>query len=223
MGRAQASTPAPAGGLVLPPVLGRARPRRLSGVSSLPEVLVVFAARYPLVSLDFALTNQHSNLVDGGFDVALRATAKLEDSSLVARKLGTIEQRLYASPRYLQARGTPRSWRELDKHACVVFRARDLARTWSLRGPSGQVDVPVRGAIGGDDFTFVRAMVLQDAGIALLPHVNAASDEASGRLVRVLPELHAAGATLYLVYPSAKNVPPRVAAVRDFLAERLAG
>jgi DNA-binding transcriptional LysR family regulator len=186
----------------------------------LPALLVEFAERYPLVTLDFALTNQHSNLVDEGFDVALRATARLDDSSLVARKLGELEQRLYASPMYLQKRGTPRTWKDLEAHACVLFRAKELARTWSLRSAAGVVDVPVRGRVGGDDFTFVRAMVLAGAGIGILPHVNAAADEAGGRLVRVLPQLHARGATLYVVYPSAKNVPPRVTAFRDFVTER---
>jgi len=80
----------------------------------------------------------------------------------------------------------------------------------------------VRGALGGDDFTFVRAMALAGAGIALLPHVNAAADEGAGRLFRVLPEMHAAGTTLYLVYPSASNVPSRVTVFRDFLVEAVA-
>jgi DNA-binding transcriptional LysR family regulator len=186
----------------------------------LPGVLVEFTERYPLVTLDFALTNQHSNLVDEGFDVALRATARLADSSLIARKLGDLEQRMYASPKYLQRRGAPRTWKDLEAHACVLFRAKELARTWSLRSGAGVVDVPVRGKIGGDDFTFVRAMILAGAGIGILPHINAAADEASGRLVRVLPELHARGATLYVVYPSTKNVPSRVTAFRDLVIER---
>lgn len=75
----------------------------------LADVIVSFAERYPLVNLDFSLTNQHTNLVDEGFDVAVRATAHLGDSSLVARKLGELELRLYASPKYLDLRGAPTS------------------------------------------------------------------------------------------------------------------
>jgi DNA-binding transcriptional LysR family regulator len=188
----------------------------------LPEVLVEFTERHPLVSLELALSNQQANLVNEGFDVALRAASRLGDSSLVARKLGDLELRLYASPKYVEAFGAPRTWRELDAHACVVFRGKELARTWSLRGASGDVDVHVRGKIGGDDFTFVRAMILAGAGIGLLPHINAARDEATGRLVRVLPELHARGAALYVVCPSTKNVPSRVTAFRDFVIEKYA-
>jgi DNA-binding transcriptional LysR family regulator len=125
---------------------------------------------------------------------------------------------LYAAPQYLQKYGTPSSVQDLDQHQCVVFRAKDLARTWTLEGTAGVARVDVRGRIGGDDFTFVRAIVRAGGGIGMLPHVNCAADESSGQLVRVLPEFHARGATLYLLYPSAKNVPARVTAFRDFVS-----
>jgi DNA-binding transcriptional LysR family regulator len=187
------------------------------GATFLADVVVAFAERHPLVQLDFALTNEHTNLVGEGFDVAVRATADLADSSLVARKLGDLKHRLYASPRYLRAHGTPVSPDDLAAHHAVVFRAKELARTWTLEGPGGSFALPVRGRIGGDDFTFVRAMIIAGAGIGLLPQINCAADVASGRLVRVLPEVHARGASLYVVYPSAKNVPARVTAFRDFV------
>jgi DNA-binding transcriptional LysR family regulator len=184
--------------------------------SFLAPVLAAFAERYPLVDLDLSLTNAHVNVVGEGFDVALRATTKLESSSLVARKLGEIEHRLYASPTYLAKHGAPATPKELASHALVLFRSKDLRRTWQL---SGSAPIDVRGRIGGDDFVFVRAMILAGAGIGLLPFVNAAADEEAGRLVRVLPALHAKGATLYLLYPSAKNVPARVTAFREHVAE----
>jgi DNA-binding transcriptional LysR family regulator len=65
----------------------------------------------------------------------------------------------------------------------------------------------------------VRSIVVAGGGIGLLPHINASADEVSGRIVRVLPELKARGASLYLVYPSARNVPTRVTAFRDFVIE----
>ena len=188
----------------------------------LADVVVAFADRYPLVHLDFALTNAHANLVDEGFDVALRATVDLGDSSLVARKLGDLELRLYASPKYLERRGAPATPSDLADHHCVVFRAKDLERTWALRSAAGDASVAVRGRIGGDDFTFVRAMIIAGAGIGILPHINCTADEASGRLVRVLPDYHARGASLYVVYPSTKNVPARVTAFRDFVVAAFA-
>ena len=192
------------------------------GSAFLSDVIVRFAERYPQVSLDFTLSNQHTNLVDEGFDVAVRATARLGDSTLIARKLGVVVHGLYASPAYLTRHGTPKSPAELEQHQCVVFRARELLRTWALRGPTGASELTVRGRIGGDDLGFVRAMLLSGAGVGLLPLINCAADEASGRLIRVLPQFHALGATLYVLYPSTKQVPARVSAFRDFLAEAFA-
>jgi DNA-binding transcriptional LysR family regulator len=185
----------------------------------LADVIVAFAERNPQVLLDFKLTNQHSNLVEEGFDVAVRASARLDDSSLIARKLGELSHYLYSSPSYLSKHGAPSSLADLERHQCVVFRASELRRTWALRGASGSAEVAVRGRIGGDDSGFVRAMVIAGAGIGLLPHINCAADEASGRLIRVLPGFHARGAALYVVYPSTKQIPARVTAFRDFVSE----
>jgi DNA-binding transcriptional LysR family regulator len=187
--------------------------------SFLPDVIVAFLERYPLVSLDFTLTNQHSNLIEGGFDVALRAAARLSDSSLVARKLGELELRLYASPKYVTKYGAPAVLDELHQHKCIVFRATDLVRTWSLEGAAGTASLAIRGRTGGDDFSFIRALIIAGGGIGILPHINSAADEASGRLVRVLPDYHLRGASLYLLYPSTRNIPTRVTAFRDFVVE----
>jgi DNA-binding transcriptional LysR family regulator len=187
--------------------------------SFLADVIVAFAERYPQVALDFTLSNQHTNLVEEGFDVAVRATVRLGDSTLVARKLGELALCLYASPSYLSKHGTPASLEDLQQHHCVVFRATELARTWALRGANRSAELAVRGRIGGDDLSFVRAMLIAGGGIGLLPQINCALDETSGRLVRVLPGFHARGATLYVVYPSTKQVPLRVTAFRDFVSE----
>jgi DNA-binding transcriptional LysR family regulator len=88
-----------------------------------------------------------------------------------------------------------------------------------LRDARGDTGVAVRGRIGGDDFSFLRGIVLAGGGIAAMPHINCAADERAGRLVRVLPTYHLRGATLYLVYPSAKSLPARVVAFRDFVVD----
>jgi DNA-binding transcriptional LysR family regulator len=192
------------------------------GGAFLAEVAVAFTERYPLVQVELVLTNRAVNLVDEGLDVAVRASARLADSTLVARKVGDLEHVLYASPRYIETHGAPASPRDLDDHRCVVFRAKGLATTWTLEGAGGAVDVPVRGRIGGDDFAFVRSIVLAGGGIGLLPRIVSAPDEHAGRLVRVLPDLEARGAGLYVVYPSASQVPARVTAFRDFVTEAFA-
>lgn len=189
----------------------------LSGFLS--DVVVAFGERYPQVELDFSVTNRRVNLVDEGFDLALRASNKLGDSSLVARKLGDLDLRLYASPQYLERHGAPAAPSDLKRHHCVIFRGQDLVRTWQLYSAASEEHVTLRGRLGGDDMGFIRAMLVAGGGIGLLPHLNCAADEASGRLIRVLPEFRARGATLYMVYPSKKQLPARVSAFRDFVSE----
>jgi DNA-binding transcriptional LysR family regulator len=183
------------------------------------QVMVDFMERHPLVEIDCGISERLSDLVDEGFDIAIRAAVVLRDSSLVVRKLGEAAHGLYASPRYLQKHGAPATVEELERHQCVVFRAKDLAKTWTLRDGDEEKTVDVRGRVGGDDFTFVRATVVAGGGIALLPRILCRKDEREGTLVRVLPRFGGRGATICIVYPSRHNVPARVTAFRDFVIE----
>ena len=88
-----------------------------------------------------------------------------------------------------------------------------------MRGARSETSVQVRGHVSGDDFSFVRAMVLAGAVVGILPRINSLADESSGALVRVLADLHVRGATLYIVYPSRENIPARVTAFRDFVID----
>jgi len=188
------------------------------GTSFLADVVVAFGERHPLVQIDLSLTNRAVNLVDEGFDVAVRAALRLADSTLVAKKLGNVEHALYASPRYIEKHGVPSSPGDLDDHSCIVFRGKDLTKTWKLCDDKETFEVIVHARMGGDDFGYVRAAAIAGGGVALLPRLVCAKDEATGRLVRVLPGLEAQGAGLYVLYPSAAHVPARVTAFRDFVA-----
>jgi DNA-binding transcriptional LysR family regulator len=188
------------------------------GGSFVADVAVAFCERYPLVQIDLALTNRSVSLVDEGFDVAVRAATRLADSTLVAKKIGDLEHALYASPRYIESHGTPSSPGDLANHRCILFRAKDLVGTWRLYDGKETTEVSVRARMGGDDFSYLRAAVLAGGGVALMPRLVCAKDEAAGRLVRVMPGFEAKGAGLYVLYPSAAHVPARVTAFRDFVA-----
>jgi DNA-binding transcriptional LysR family regulator len=190
------------------------------GVEFLAEIVARFARRFPEIRVEMNLTSRRVDLVEEGFDLALRA-GRLSDSSLVARKLGTIESRLLASPAYLRRRGTPRSVAELAEHDCVIFRGREGVAEWALVGPEGAARAEVRGPIDADDISFLRRAVLAGAGIGLLPWVMCARDVHAGKLARVLPEHASRGAHLYLVYPSSRQVPRRVGVFRDFVVESM--
>ncbi len=190
-------------------------------ITFLADVVVAFTERHPRVAIDLELTGRKVNLVDEGFDLAIRA-GKLTDSSLVARRVGDLEADLYASFDYVKAHGAPATPSDLENHACVLFRAKEGLAEWQLQGPDGDEDVTVRGRIAADDFTFVLAAVLARGGIGLMPRILAAHDVEAGRLLRVLPSYGTPGVGLYIVHPSSRNVPGKVAAFRDFVLEAYA-
>lgn len=189
------------------------------GSTFVAGLITAFVARYPTVDVDVELSMRNVNLVEEGFDVALRAADKLSDSSLVARKVTDLEAALYASPGYVEAHGMPDAPEGLQAHVCVLFRPKDGEATWPLHGPDGVVVQHVRGRISGDDFTFVRGAALSGGGVALIPRLVAADDVAAGRLLRILPAYSVRGASLHIVYAAARKTPAKIAAFRDFVLE----
>ena len=192
------------------------------GSTFVAGMVAAFAERYPSITVDVELSTRRVNLVQEGFDVALRASGKLSDSSLVARKVGNLEADLYASPAYVDVHGLPATVEALSDHACVLFRPEDGESVWLLEGPEGVVSHTARGRISGDDHAFIRSVVLAGAGIALIPRILAAEDVAAGRLVRVLPLYVKRGSALHVVYAAGARVPAKIAAFRDFMVEAFA-
>ena len=190
------------------------------GVWLLQPVISRFVQEHSGVQVDVALTPRLVDMVHEGFDLALRA-GRLRDTSLVARNLPAWNMELYASQDYLRRRGTPHKVADLAKHECVLFRPVRGTTTWVLSGPKGDESVEVSGQIGADDFVFLRGAVLSGAGIGLLPSFLCRTERKPGRLVRVMPSHVRHGDPLHLVYPSARLVPRRVAALRDALLEVL--
>jgi DNA-binding transcriptional LysR family regulator len=189
------------------------------GATFLAGLAVEFTSRYPEVSVDFELTGRTVNLVEEGFDMALRASGRLVDSSLVAKKAGTLETQVFAAPSYIARHGLPESLADLRDHVCVLFRGSDGRAEWRLDGPSGPVELEVRGAVGADDYSFVRSATLAGAGLALMPRIICMQDLEAGRLVRVLPDYELRGAHLFVVHPAGRHVPSKVTAFRDLIVE----
>jgi DNA-binding transcriptional LysR family regulator len=106
-------------------------------------------------------------------------------------------------------------------HDCVMFRPDRGRARWKLTGPDGEQTLEVRGPVGADDFTFLQRMVAAGSGIGLLPGFLCQAGVGRGELVRVLPDYTWAAGDFHLVYPSARYLPQRAAAFRDFLLQEL--
>lgn len=178
----------------------------------LADVIARFCARYPAVKVDVRATNQAVDLVAEGIDLALRAVGKtMEDSSLVRRKLASIEIGLFAAPDYVARRGMLRDLEEAAEHRWV------LMRQWRTRPPFNKLAADVH--VLGDDFFFLRQVIRNGGGIGVLPTFLAKDDLASGRLVRVMPKYAEVSGDFMLLYPQTQHVPRKVMAFRDFLLE----
>lgn len=191
------------------------------GHAFLPDLLVRFTKRYPELHVQVELSGRLVDLIREGFDVALRA-GKLEDSSLVARRLGGTGIGLYASPQYLAARGTPKSPEQLRAHDFVIHTGVISNGRLPLVGPNGeQKAIEVEGALSGNDFTFVLRAIEAGGGIGLLPKFSARRACSDGALVAVLPEWTREGGGLHIVYPSARFLPAKTKVFCDFVLEML--
>jgi DNA-binding transcriptional LysR family regulator len=186
------------------------------GGSVLAAPLSEFVRKYPDIKLELTLTSRVVDLIQERFDIAIRATQRLEDSSLVARRIGGPAVGLFASSAYLKRRGKPKTVAELADHDCILFRAHGTRATWRLEGPNGEERVDVTGPINVDDIGFVRRAIEEGVGIGLLPMLF------RSEAVRVLPEHRSASAgSLFVVMPSGRHIPARVALLRDFLLDKL--
>lgn len=195
------------------------------GSSELAFHLAEFTRRYPRIHIELSLTGRTVDLMEEGFDLAVRG-GTLDDSDLVARTIGETDFGIFASRAYVEEFGAPESLEELRSRPCVLYKGRSGRATWTLTDGAGEVTaVEVRGPINVDETLFVRQAIEAGAGLGTLPLVVLAPCQREGHLnnlVRVLPEYAVRGGSLYLVTPALNLVPHRVKLLRDFLYERLA-
>lgn len=186
----------------------------------LGDVIAAFIRVHPQIHVDLTMTGRRVNLIEEGYDLAVRAGI-LEDSTLVARRVARSELKLYAAPAYLARRGTPRRLVDVAKHDCVLYRGSKGIFPWRLNGPRGLETARAAGSITADDMGFVRRMVLAGAGIGMLPETLGDAEVARRALVRVLPAYALRGGAIYVISPPLRHLPARVALLREHLIAEL--
>lgn len=185
-------------------------------------MLAEYNRRYPDVSLDMDLSGRIVNLVDEGFDLALRATLRDRlDPGLVARPLRDVEFRLMGSLNYLERTGRPRNISELSGHALLRYSGISTSESMTLEGPKGPQKVTFRTVMLSENETVLHLAALQGMGLVFLPTWMVETDLAAGRLEVVLPDMVRFSNTLYAVYPSRKYLSAKVRSFVDFLAAQL--
>jgi DNA-binding transcriptional LysR family regulator len=191
------------------------------GIRHLAPLWHDFLEAHPRVSLDVQLADRVIDLVDEGFDLAVRI-ARLPDSSLVSRQLAATRLVLCASPRYLKLHGKPKHPSELAQHEVLGYSLLAMADQWQFVGPEGPVSVKVRPRLWTNNGDTCVAAAVQGRGIQLQPTFLVAGELSAGTLVEVLPKYRSLELGIYAVYPTRKFVLPKVRALVDFLSARLA-
>lgn len=182
------------------------------GAIVLPDVINKFGLRYPDVRVEAHLTNEVVDLVEGRFDLAIRAAgSKLKTASLTVRKLASLSLATYAAPAYVARRGSPRELGE-PEHEWAMFasvgRALSLPRSFAPR-------------VTANDWFFLRDLLRGGRYVGVLPPYLGEPLVSGGELVRVLSPIRGNAPGLVLLYPSTPHVPRRITAFRDVLLETL--
>lgn len=201
-------------------VLRLTAPTSLASRHITPAV-AAFRAGYPLVTLVMAVTDRTADILGEGFDLAIRV-GRLEDSSLVARKLGEARRLACASPAYLERAGRPAHPEELRDHACLTFRRHAGSNAWRFRKDGEIREVRASGPFVADDGETLVSAACSGLGIVLGPEWLVGPALGTGALIEVLPDYTAEPATtpIYAVTPPGPHLAPKIRAFVDFLAAR---
>ncbi len=188
-----------------------------------------FFARYPEISLELSLSDQIVDMVQEGFDAAIRVAKKLPDSTFKVRKLHHVTRVICASPDYLEKHGTPRAPEDLKNHQCLAINFdsanelwRSVSKSWHFDTSNGPLDIPVSARFRTNSGETILEAGLQGLGLVVLPLWHVFEHINSGKLVKLFDSddirFNALEYNVFFLYPSSRYLSPKVRAFSDFLA-----
>lgn len=190
------------------------------GVLYIAPAMGDFLIKYPQVSLDMVLGDEQFDLVEQGFDLAIRIS-DLKDSNLIARKLGEIRQIVCASPDYLARHGTPKKPEDLIQHNCLVPTQSKMLDKWYFHDKNGrELTVTVSGTMQANRGDFLVEAAVCGVGVVYEPSLIVAAAIKTGQLVPLLEHFQSPTKPIYAVYPSRRHLSAKVRTLINFLAER---
>ena len=191
------------------------------GVLHLAPLWGAFRSLHPKVKLDVTLSDRLVDLVEEGYDVAIRI-ARLDNSTLISKRLASTRMVLCASPQYLALHGTLQEPADLAQHAVISYSYWSTRDEWHFDGPQGPVSVKTQPCIHTNSGDTCRAAALAHQGVILQPSFLVGPDLVAGTLVELLPQYRSIELGIYAVYPTRKHVSQKVRALIEFLAEHFA-
>ena len=190
------------------------------GTLELASWLPDFSRQYPHIHIDLVCNDRIVDLIDDGFDVALRLARGLPDSTLVARQLASSRTLAVASPAYLDRHGHPATPQNLAQHNCLMYSSGDKPAQWSFTDGDGATHkVDVRGSLQANTSVALREAAMGGMGIAGAAAFIVRDALRSGQLVEVLPGYTLRPRILYALYPHSRQLSPKVRVFVDFAVQ----
>lgn len=187
----------------------------------LSESIAEFCKQHPEISVDLQITNRLVDLIEEGFDLAIR-TAELEDSSLIAKRLIDSQWVICATPDYLKQYGTPQTPEELESHECLVYKFDNTSNSvWPLYIDGTKQLMPVYGRFHSNHLSAIKQAMLSDLGIAFLPQVLVYEEMQKNTLTQILQRFTRKRLGLYAVYPKARQPDQKLKLLVAHLQESL--
>lgn len=186
-------------------------------VRHIAPLLSQFMMKNPEVQIEASLSDRKADLIDEGFDLALRIGPTLEPG-LIARKIANDRLVICGSPKYLRVAGTPRRPEELATHDCFLYTHAAVGNEWKLRGPDTVHTIKVAGRLKANNGDLLNQIVCEGIGLMCQPQFIVGEDIRTGRLVEVLPDYWMDPIGIYAVYPSRKHLSTKIRAFVDFVA-----
>ncbi|WP_165435348.1 LysR family transcriptional regulator [Bradyrhizobium sp. Leo121] len=190
------------------------------GILGLEPLLPAFWEAHPGIMVDISLSDEIVDLYLDRADVAFRV-GSLQDSAMVARRIGVVKRRIVASPGYVERMGEPKSIADLSRHRCLGFNFRRSAPVWPLKESGRIVDRRVSGPLVANNAQTLRRMAIAGIGLARLADYHIRDDMAAGRLVEVLKGTVGDDEQIHALYHGGPRLPFRVKAFLDFVCPRL--
>ncbi|MEL6297745.1 MAG: LysR family transcriptional regulator [Pseudomonadota bacterium] len=189
------------------------------GIRHVAPHLKPFMDQHPDIRIDLSLDDRKVDLIAEGFDLTIRI-GQLEDSSLIARKLGASRLLICASPAYLDAHGTPETPDDLADHSCLGYPYWSGDGAWQVIGPDGETTrVPISRALWSNSGDALLVAATSGVGVVLKPDFIVGPALAAGELVRIMPDYRGADADIHILYPAAAFLPSRVRVFIDYLVK----
>ena len=189
------------------------------GTRHLAPAIADYLTACPAVEIDVTLSDRVADLVEEGFDLAIRI-GRLADSSLIARRIAPCRIVACAAPAYLAKHGAPARPADLAVHNCLGYSYAALRNEWRFSGPEGMESVRVAGRLNANNGDILCLAALRGEGIVLQPSFLVGENLAAGRLVPILPGYVPDELVIQAVYPHSRHLSVKVRGFVDFLVAR---